>query len=130
MVILTMAKFLGNLRKDSILSLFDTTNIFFCLGSLFASKMPLVNFFWDTCYMNMNHPQQSSFHHFQHSRLQRGVYISNNLLSPATQRLTLTFFISCAWDLRPLSNRSPGRKRSLWKEDYAKPDGRSRKLAT
>ena len=45
MVILTMAKFLGNLRKDSILSLFDTTNIIFCLGSLFASKMPLVNFF-------------------------------------------------------------------------------------
>ena len=50
MVILTMAKFLGNLRKDSILSLFDTTNIIFCLGSLFASKMPLVNFFWDTRY--------------------------------------------------------------------------------
>ena len=52
MVILTMAKFLGNLRKDSILSLFDTTNIIFCLGSLFASKMPLVNFFWDTCYVS------------------------------------------------------------------------------
>ena len=50
MIILTMAKFLGNLCKDSTLYLFDTTNIIFCLGSLFASKMPLVNFFWDTRY--------------------------------------------------------------------------------
>ena len=51
MIILTMAKFLGNLCKDSTLYLFDTTNIIFCLGSLFASKMPLVNFFWDTRYL-------------------------------------------------------------------------------
>ena len=50
MIILTMAKFLGNLCKDSTLYLFDTTNIIFCLGSLFASKMPLVNFFWDARY--------------------------------------------------------------------------------
>ena len=53
MMILTMAKFLGNLRKDGIPSLFDTTNIIFRLGTLFASKMPLVSFFRDTRYLTI-----------------------------------------------------------------------------
>ena len=45
-----MAKFLENLLKDSILSLFDNAKIFFLLVSLFDSKMPLVNFYLDTRY--------------------------------------------------------------------------------
>ena len=46
-----MAKFLGNLLKDSPLTLFDIANIIFPPGSLFDSKMPLVNFFLDTRYL-------------------------------------------------------------------------------
>ena len=45
-----MAKLLGNLLKDSILSLLNIANIILPLGSLFDSKMPLVNFFMDTRY--------------------------------------------------------------------------------
>ena len=43
-----MVKFLRNLLKESILSLFNIANIIFPLGSLFDFKMPLVNFFLDT----------------------------------------------------------------------------------
>ena len=45
-----MAKFHGNLLKDSTLSLFDNANIIFPLVCQFDSKMPLVNFFLDTRY--------------------------------------------------------------------------------
>ena len=54
MMILTMAKFLVNLLKDSTWSLFDIANIVFPLSSLFDSKMPLVNFFLDTRYKNQD----------------------------------------------------------------------------
>ena len=46
-----MAKFHGNLLKDSTLSLFNNANIIFPLVSQFDSKMPLVNFFLDTRYI-------------------------------------------------------------------------------
>ena len=39
--------FFKNLLKDSTLSSFDIANIIFPLGSLFDSKIPLVNFFLD-----------------------------------------------------------------------------------
>ena len=45
MMILTMAKFSRNLLKESTLSLCDIANTFSPLGSLYNSKMPLVNFF-------------------------------------------------------------------------------------
>ena len=47
-----MAKFHGNLLKDSTLSLFNNANIIFPLVSQFDSKMPLVNFFLDTRYFD------------------------------------------------------------------------------
>ena len=45
-----MTKFLENLLRDGILALFYIANIFFHLGGLYDSKMPLVNFLLDTRY--------------------------------------------------------------------------------
>ena len=47
-----MAKFVKNLLKDSILSLYDIANNIFLLGSLFDSKILLVNLFLDTRYLS------------------------------------------------------------------------------
>ena len=54
-----MAKFLGNLLKDSTLSLFNIASTIFPLGSLFDSKMPLVNFFWTPVMINESIDQSS-----------------------------------------------------------------------
>ena len=49
--ILTVTKFLENLFRDSILALVCIANISFHLNSLCDSKVPLVNFSLDICYL-------------------------------------------------------------------------------
>jgi len=97
-----MAKFHGNLLKDSTLSLFNNASIIFPLVSQFDSKMPLVNFFLDTRYimdmgsilgvttLNLSH----SLHSFWHALMHWFQVRRHNLFADRVQ-----FF----WDPHPCS---------------------------
>ena len=93
MTILTMAKFLENLLKDSTLSLFDILNIVFLLSSLFDSKMPLVNFLLDTRYFSFLFPSiyLSLLTFSQHEDNKENMWSSNCLISHVSSWVRVTY---------------------------------------